>query len=373
MAALPKEAIAQLKVFIHLVKTNPELLHTPDLKFFKDFLESYGGKVPEVSSQSQSQSQSSPSKKPTPAPEPKPPTPEPESEESDIELDNSGVIEPDTAEPLPEVDEAMEITEEQMDQSNEKKREAIKAYSDQEYEKAAEFYTEAIKLNPGSALLYAKRGQCYLNTNKPNACIRDCTRALVINPDCAPAYKFRGRAHRLLGNWEQAAQDLRNACKIDFDEQADEWLREVTPNARKLEEHKLKYERKRREKELQEKKERVRRAREANEAARQEAAQNMDEDMAGDFSGLGGGMGANLFNLLNDPELMQAFKDPEVAAAFQDISQNSSNYMKYLDNPKVVAVIEKMSGKYSGMAGGFPGGFPGGPPPPPSSDDTELD
>ncbi|KAG8283748.1 hypothetical protein J6590_011118 [Homalodisca vitripennis] len=92
MAALPKEAIAQLKVFIHLVKTNPELLHTPDLKFFKDFLESYGGKVPEVSSQSQSQSQSSPSKKPTPAPEPKPPTPEPESEESDIELDNSGVI-----------------------------------------------------------------------------------------------------------------------------------------------------------------------------------------------------------------------------------------------------------------------------------------
>lgn len=82
----------------------------------------------------------------------------------------------------------------------------------------------------GSALLYAKRGQCYLKISKPNACIRDCTRALMINPDCAPAYKFRGRAHRLLGHWEEAAQDLRNACKIDFDEQADEWLREVTPN-----------------------------------------------------------------------------------------------------------------------------------------------
>jgi hypothetical protein len=35
---------------------------------------------------------------------------------------------------------------------------------------------------------------------------------------------------RLLGHWAEAAQDLRNACKIDFDEQADEWLREVTPN-----------------------------------------------------------------------------------------------------------------------------------------------
>ncbi len=28
----------------------------------------------------------------------------------------------------------------------------------------------------------------------------------------------------------EAATDLRLACKIDFDEQADEWLKEVTPN-----------------------------------------------------------------------------------------------------------------------------------------------
>lgn len=80
------------------------------------------------------------------------------------------------------------------------------------------------------ALLYAKRGQCYLQLNKPNACIRDCTKALKINPDNAGAYKFRGRAHRLLGHWLEAVKDLRSACKIDFDEQADEWLKEVTPN-----------------------------------------------------------------------------------------------------------------------------------------------
>lgn len=79
-------------------------------------------------------------------------------------------------------------------------------------------------------MLYAKRGQCYLQLKKPNACVRDCTRALEINPDNAAAYKFRGRAHRLLGNFIKAAEDLRNACKIDYDEQADEWLKEVTPN-----------------------------------------------------------------------------------------------------------------------------------------------
>ena len=38
---------------------------------------------------------------------------------------------------------------------------------------------------------------------------------------------------RLLGNFLDAAKDLRLACKIDFDEQADEWLREVTPNVSK--------------------------------------------------------------------------------------------------------------------------------------------
>lgn len=85
----------------------------------------------------------------------------------------------------------------------------------------------------GSAIFFAKRSQCYLQREKPRAAIRDCDRALEINPDSAAAYKFRGRAFRLLGKWEEAAKDLRNACKLDFDEQTDEWLREVTPNVSK--------------------------------------------------------------------------------------------------------------------------------------------
>ena len=39
---------------------------------------------------------------------------------------------------------------------------------------------------------------------------------------------------RLLGRFEEAAQDLRLACKIDYDDVADEWLKEVTPNVRIL-------------------------------------------------------------------------------------------------------------------------------------------
>jgi suppressor of tumorigenicity protein 13 len=47
-------------------------------------------------------------------------------------------------------DEDKEVTEEDMDKANEKKREAISAFSEQEFEKAVQLYTEAILLNPGN-------------------------------------------------------------------------------------------------------------------------------------------------------------------------------------------------------------------------------
>jgi suppressor of tumorigenicity protein 13 len=39
---------------------------------------------------------------------------------------------------------------------------------------------------------------------------------------------------RLLGHWEEAASDLRQACKIDLDDQTDEWLKEVQPHVRSV-------------------------------------------------------------------------------------------------------------------------------------------
>jgi suppressor of tumorigenicity protein 13 len=52
-----------------------------------------------------------------------------------------------------------------------------------------------------------------------------------------------------------------------MNEQADEWLREANPNAKKLEEHERKRERKVAARELRDKQERIRRAKEAREAA----------------------------------------------------------------------------------------------------------
>lgn len=131
-------------------------------------------------------------------------------------------------------DPTVQPTEEEISEAQAKRSEAVSAFVEKDFEKAIKLYTEAITLNPQAALLYAKRGQVYLEMKKPNACIRDCDRALELNPDSAAAHKFRGRANQLLGNFEEAATDLRLACKFDFDEQADEWLREVTPNVSTL-------------------------------------------------------------------------------------------------------------------------------------------
>lgn len=298
---------------------------------------------------------------------------EPE-DESDVELDLMDTLVAPDEDPSQEMgDENKEPTEEEMDQASELRGKATKAFGDGEFEDAINFYTEAILLTP-SALMFAKRGQAFIKLNKPNAAIRDCDRALKLNPDNATAYKFRGRAYRLLGDWTAAAKDLRQACKLDFDEQADEWLKEVTPNAQKLEQHKIKQERKKAEKEDNARRERVRIAQEANKKAAEEnekrKKQEEESGDGGDF--MGGGM---------DPDLLAALGDPEVSAALQDCMTNPGNIMKYANNPKVMNLIKKLSsgmgggmgGGFPGMGGGFPGGmggFPGFGEEPPSSDSS---
>merc|ERR1712133_225190 len=90
--------------------------------------------------------------------------------------------------------------------------------------------------------MFAKRGMCYLKISPKatNACVKDCSRAIELNPDNAAAYKWRGRAYMFLGKFAEASKDLATACKIDFDETADEWLKEVKPNAKKLQDQKQK-------------------------------------------------------------------------------------------------------------------------------------
>ncbi|XP_022612746.1 hsc70-interacting protein isoform X2 [Seriola dumerili] len=345
--------VAELKSFVQMCESNPGILHLPEMSFFRTWLLGMGATIPAPPKTEDSCQGGCPcGPPPTSAP---PPAPEPpvlsESEESEIEMDKEGVIEPDTDDPQDMGDfENVEVTEEMMDLANEKKMEAINALGEGDLQKAMGLFTEAIKLNPCVAILYAKRASVYIQMQKPNAAIRDCDRAISINPDSAQPYKWRGKAHRLLGHWEDAAKDLATACKLDYDEDASAMLKEVQPKANKIMEHRRKYERKREEKEIKEKQERVKKAREEHaRAQRDEEARQFGGGFFPGPAGFPGGAPAGmpgLGDLLKDPELLNAMKDPEVMAAFQDVAQNPANISKYQNNPKIMALVTKLSSKF---------------------------
>ena len=171
-----------------------------------------------------------------------------------------------------------------MDQANDKKSGCHWCLNDGELKKAIDLFTDAIKLNPRLAVLYAKRASVFIKLQKPNAAIWDCDRAIEINPDSAQPHKWRGKAHRLLGHWEEAAHELALAWKLDYDEDASAVLKEVQPRAQKIAEHRRKYERN--VKEIKERTERVKKAREEHERAqREEEARRQSGSQYGSFPG----------------------------------------------------------------------------------------
>ncbi|XP_058877239.1 hsc70-interacting protein-like [Acipenser ruthenus] len=370
------QKISELRVFVQLCKKNAAVLQQPEMKFFRDWIESLGGRIPLINNDDDSPKKAKPDQGPQSKFKPEP-EPESESEESELEIDNEGVIAPDTDEPQEMGDfENIEVTDEMIDQANEKKMDAMNALGEGDLQKALDLFTEAIKLNPCLAILYAKRASVFVRMQKPNAAVRDCDRAISINPDSAQPYKWRGKAHRLLGRWEEAGRDLAMACKLDYDEEASAMLKEVQPRALKIAEHRRKYERKREEKEIRDRRERVKKAKEEHERAQREQDERAEAGgphrgfpgfpgFAGGAgapgfpgfpgaAGTAGGSGAGAFNMpglneiFSDPEVLMAMKDPEVMAAFQDVAQNPANISKYQGNPKIMNLMGKLSSKFGG-------------------------
>lgn len=314
-----------LMAFVQLCRTKPEILHLQEMSFFRDWLQGMGATLPCTACKFGCTCSPREAERPLLS----------ESEESEIEIDEDGVIKPDMDEPQEMGEfEAAEVTEKMMEQANEKKMKAVNAQGEGDVQKAVDLFTEAIKLNPCLAVLYAKRASVYIQMQKPNAAIRDCNRAIQINADSAQPYKWRGKAHQLLGHWVEAARDLGTACNLDYDEAASAFLREVQPKANKILEHRRKYERKREEKLSRVRLERIKRAREEQARARR-------QEEARQAAGL-----PNFESLLSDPEVLVAVKDPEVLAAFADVSLNPDNIDKYHSNPKIMDIINKLSSKF---------------------------
>ncbi|KAM7482920.1 hypothetical protein LguiB_007503 [Lonicera macranthoides] len=245
--------IAELKLFVEQCKSNPTILYNPSLGFFKSYLESMGARIPLVPKSGGSGEDDVKSEEEVDTKNPNLSSYDKVDEdivESDVELDNTDVVEPDNEPPQKMGDPSIEVTEQNMDAAQISKSKAVDAISEGNLNEAIDQLTEAILLNPRSAILYATRASVFVKLEKPNAAIRDADAALQINPDSAKGHKIRGMARAMLGLWEEAARDLRIASTLDYDEEIGLVLKKVEPNARRIEEHHRKYERLQKEREL---------------------------------------------------------------------------------------------------------------------------
>ncbi|KAL1541970.1 hypothetical protein AAHA92_26118 [Salvia divinorum] len=162
--------------------------------------------------------------------------------ESDVELDDSDVVEPDYDPPLQMGDPSVEVSEDDQEDALVQKAMAMDAFLAGNLDKAISFLTEAVVLDPNSAMLYASRASVLVKLKKPNAAIRDADASLKINDELGRGYKARGMAKGMLGLWDAAARDLLMASKFDFDEEATVMLKKVESNRKKIIEHRQKYE-----------------------------------------------------------------------------------------------------------------------------------
>ncbi|XP_059599422.1 FAM10 family protein At4g22670 isoform X2 [Vitis vinifera] len=404
------DKLDQLKQFIEQCKADPSILSNPTLSFFRDYLESLGADLPPSAyksgdSKSKNYVVEESDEEMADLQDPQEEGDDSDIVESDVELEGD-TVDPDNDPPQKMGDPTVEVSEEDRDASQMAKGQAMEAISEGKLEEAIGHLTEAILLNPTSAIMYGTRASVYIKMKKPNAAIRDANAALEINPDSAKGYKSRGIARAMLGQWEEAAKDLHLASKLDYDEEISAVLKKVEPNAHRIEEHRRKYERLRKEKE-DKKIERERQRRRAQAQAAYEKAKKQEQSsssrthegmpegfpggmpegfpggmpegfpggmpggfpggmpggfpggMPGGFpggmpggspGGMPGGMPGNVdySKILNDPELMAAFKDPEVMSALQDVMKNPANLAKHQANPKVAPVIAKMMAKFAG-------------------------
>ena len=91
------------------------------------------------------------------------------------------------------------------------------AYLRGDYKTSVKLFTESLKHERNSALVYSTRGTAYLKLDKFKKAISDFSRAVRINPNNARAYHLRGLAYEKVGDSALAFRDFDQALELDPD------------------------------------------------------------------------------------------------------------------------------------------------------------
>jgi len=84
-----------------------------------------------------------------------------------------------------------------------------------DYDRAIQDLTEAIRLNPSDATAFNNRGADYRHKQDYDRAIQDFDQAIRLNPSYAGAFYNRGRAYRDKKDYEHAIQDFDQAIRLN--------------------------------------------------------------------------------------------------------------------------------------------------------------
>lgn len=103
---------------------------------------------------------------------------------------------------------------------NEEAAEAAKekgnaAFKEKQWQKAVNFYIEAIKLNGKVATYYSNRAAAFLELTSYRQAEADCTSAIDLDPKSVKAYLRRGTAREMLGYYKDAIDDFNHALVLE--------------------------------------------------------------------------------------------------------------------------------------------------------------
>ena len=84
-----------------------------------------------------------------------------------------------------------------------------------DYEKAIEHYTKAIKINPKLVKAYNARCLSYSQLGQFERAIQDCDKAIQLNSNYFDAYHNRGIAYDNLGQHKRAIKDYDIATELN--------------------------------------------------------------------------------------------------------------------------------------------------------------
>ncbi|KAM0867587.1 hypothetical protein ACQ4PT_041886 [Festuca glaucescens] len=155
--------------------------------------------------------------------------PEPEVEETtcpSLPPEYVAAVDPRTVE---EDEEAFEdaLTDEQLrekarSQANDAKAEGNKHFGAGEYEEALSQYKIALQIASElesaediCSACHSNRAVCFLKLGKYDETIKECSRALELNPSYVKALLRRGEAHEKLEHYDEAIADMKKIIELD--------------------------------------------------------------------------------------------------------------------------------------------------------------